>query len=41
MIKEKIENEKFIFNFHYDEKLRKFSEVNFSEKKLMNQKKKF
>ena len=34
MIKEKIENEKFIFNFHYDEKLRKFSEVNFSEKKI-------
>ena len=34
MIKEKIENEKFIFNFHYDEKLRKFYEVNFSEKKM-------
>ena len=33
MIQEKIENEKFVFNFCYDEKIRKFSEVNFSEKK--------
>jgi len=34
MIQEKIENEKFVFNFCYDEKIRKFSEVNFSEKKM-------
>jgi hypothetical protein len=34
MIQEKIENEKFVFNFCYDEKIRKFSEVNFFEKKM-------
>ena len=34
MKKEKIENEKFIFNFAYDEKLKKFKEINYSEKKL-------
>ncbi len=35
MIEKKIENEKFIFNFSYDEKLKKFHEVKYSEK-LMN-----
>ena len=35
MIEKKIENEKFIFNFSYDEKLKKFHKVKYSEK-LMN-----
>ena len=34
MIKKKIENEKFVFNFSYDEKLKKFDKVDYSEKSM-------
>ena len=34
MIKKKIENEKFIFNFSYDEKLKKFCNIDYSEKSM-------
>ena len=34
MITKKIENEKFIFNFSYDEKLKKFCNVDYSEKSM-------
>ena len=34
MIEKKIENEKFIFNFNYDEKLKKFHKIEYSEKSM-------